>query len=878
MLIGDIAAAFRWWVALLFLGAAATPLTISLLHRLPDRGYALVKIVGLLIVSYFFWLLGSLGFLQNDFGGILVGALVLILLSVWSLRQMNRQGRPFGAWFSSHWRYALVVEALFLVIFIIWVWVRAQNPAITATEKPMEFAFLNSAGRSATYPPLDPWLSGFAISYYYFGYVMMSVLGRLAAVAEPIGFNLGIAWLVAGTAVGAFGLVYNLVAAGQKQAGRLALVLGLAAAVALPIAGNLEIVLEILHSRGVGSDQVWAWLDVRDLNGPAIVAETPRYETSQWWWWRSSRVIHEYHLSGRPEEGLEPIAEFPGFSFVLGDLHPHVLALPFAFLSLAAAFAWWLEPESPVLDVRRWTTRSGLRDQLIGLRSHRPDLTLFTILILGGLSFLNTWDVLIHLSIVLGAIVLASWRRVGHWQKDFLAQALTFGLVLAVAAVISYLPFYIGFRSQAGPPFLLPMTMRPTRLVHLIVIFGLPWLGIVALLVTLALDYSRRPAPRDVGPAPNGVRPWRIGLALAAGVVAGLFLLMLLLGWVIAAAPQGAGQIISLANELDLTLPEGAQSASIFIRMIWAVRAIAILLPSFVAERLTYPVATVVLFLMLASVVMLLIRQLTSSSPQDISPVLGSQSLPFVLLLIGAGILLVLGPEFVYLKDNFGQRINTVFKFYYQAWVLFGLSALFGLGYLIRNYRVVGGVVTVLYAATLVASLLFPRYAIASRAAEYRGSATAESREPATLDGLAYLERYGADDQEAILWLRENIAGSPVILEAVGGQYTAYGRVSAGTGLPTILGWPGHEYQWRGDTPEPARREAAVAEIYSEVDWQTTARLLDQYNVRLIYLGPLEKSTYDPRAELKFDEHLDVAYQNGGVKIYRWQPVDSSQG
>jgi uncharacterized membrane protein len=160
-------------------------------------------------------------------------------------------------------------------------------------------------------------------------------------VAEPVAFNLGIAWLMAGTAVGAFGLVYNLVLSyGQhlkQKATRLAILFGLMAAIALPIAGQ-----PANHSGSAvwqrhRFGRVWAWLDVRDINTAYLPDQTPRYESSGWWWWRSRGVINEYTSGGGAIEGLEPIAEFPGFSFVLGDMHPHVLALPFAFLSLAVA-------------------------------------------------------------------------------------------------------------------------------------------------------------------------------------------------------------------------------------------------------------------------------------------------------------------------------------------------------------------------------------------------------------------------------------------------------------------------------------------------------------------------------------------------------------
>jgi uncharacterized membrane protein len=250
--------------------------------------------------------------------------------------------------------------------------------------------------------------------------------------------------------------------------------------------------------------------------------------------------------------------------------------------------------------------------------------------------------------------------------------------------------------------------------------------------------------------------------------------------------------------------------------------------------------------------------------------------LPFVLLLIATGALLTVGPEFLFLRDNFGARLNTIFKFYYQAWVMFGVASLYALGYLWLAWRgssrIVPVAATTGYAAALLVALLFPILAVSSRAAEYRGPATAEDRQPATLDGLSQMARYSPGDYAAIQWLRGNESGTPVILEAVGGQYTGYGRISAATGLPTLLGWAGHEYQWRGETPEPAIREPAVRDIYSTSDLQSITNLLDSYGVQYIVVGGLEREAYGIEGLDKFAESLDPAFEGNDVTIYRWQP------
>src|SRR5690606_11959089 len=138
------------------------------------------------------------------------------------------------------------------------------------------------------------------------------------------------------------------------------------------------------------------------------------------------------------------------------------------------------------------------------------------------------------------------------------------------------------------------------------------------------------------------------------------------------------------------------------------------------------------------------------------------------------------------------------FKFYYQAWILLGVSALFALDTLWRRLRAVAILVGAAYGAILVIALLFPYFGVRSRALEYAL--------PPTLNGIAHYEAAQPGELAALNWLRQNVEGAPVIVEAVGGQYSpqGHGRVSATTGLPTLVGWAGHQYQWRGTTPEPA--------------------------------------------------------------------------
>ena len=283
-------AVLRWWLALTALGVVAYPLTWRLCRPLPDRGLTVARPLGLLAVSYGTWLLVTLGWMENRLSSIL---LVTLLAAVGSVLVWRSDGPDIAAWLRGRWRLALGLELLFLLALALFALFRAYNPEIAATEKPMEFAFLNGVLRSRSFPPADPWLAGYGISYYYLGYVMMALLTRLSGVASAVGFNLMGATLFALTVSGAFGLGYDLMAARTprtgraEDGGRAAVTAGGLTAVMVAAMGNLEGLFELIRARGWGSPALWRWLDVKNLG--ATAASRLWYPDDMWWWWRASR-------------------------------------------------------------------------------------------------------------------------------------------------------------------------------------------------------------------------------------------------------------------------------------------------------------------------------------------------------------------------------------------------------------------------------------------------------------------------------------------------------------------------------------------------------------------------------------------------------------
>ncbi len=236
-----------WWLVSSLIGWLAFPLVRRVFRKLPDQGFGFSRAVGLLGLSYAVWMLGTAGWVTNTRPGVLGIALVMAAGCVaWAWQDR----RELTGWLRARRWTILTEESLFLTAFLIWAFVRANNPDITNTEKPMELMFLDSILRSPTFPPQDAWLSGYAISYYYFGYIMMAVLARLTGTISGVAFNLTNALWFAMTALGAYSLLYNMLnwRRGEAQPRLLAPLVG---PLMVLVAGNLEGFLDVLHSQYV---------------------------------------------------------------------------------------------------------------------------------------------------------------------------------------------------------------------------------------------------------------------------------------------------------------------------------------------------------------------------------------------------------------------------------------------------------------------------------------------------------------------------------------------------------------------------------------------------------------------------------------------------
>jgi len=941
----DFLAVMIWWLLLQAMGWVALPLVFRLLRWLPDRGYSVAKPAGLLLGNYVLWLLGTLGWLRNTEGGILIAFAMVALFSVWVYRRWNDGPKLIG-WLRAHASWVIAYEAVFLIALVGWAIFRAHSPDLSTTEKPMEFAFMNAIGRSATFPPHDPWLSGFAISYYYFGYVMMATLAKLSGVASGVAFALSNALWFALTAAGAFGIAANLAAASKRAARKIIIATGLLGALFVPVLGNFEAPLDVAHTNAIGPESFWRlfgiqkigadwlpapvrddaafwrWLDILEINTPPLAKaegeirwpfcdgeRCPPHPRS-WWWWRASRVVHDYPIGSTrsdPAEYQEAIDEFPFFSFLLGDMHPHVLALPYALMALALAFNLFQMSASgdAVHSWREWFWDAA-------------PIGLMYPIFLGGLSFLNTWDFPIHVLIVALAWTVGRWvasrsassrsavvsdpaedvarleidpandegrtpvasqrgqatadegarsetgpykltevgPSISVWSDGFIAL-----VACGILGAVAYAPFYIGFRSQAAG--VVPNIYNPTAPQQFFVMFG-PFLLIgAAFILTLtirALLQQRLSLATAIGGSLGGGAMITVGVGLltALGSLAALAIF--------------SGVRAKVEELLAAIEPQGTSPAQLLVE-----RA-----SHFGVPLLLGVVMTVVVLLVWANG-----RRQEARFAGKMQEAERDTSIPhsafFVLLLFLVGALLSFAVEYVYLLDFFGTRMNTVFKLYYQTWALWGVASAYVVYYLLwSNERLKNVISRTAFATMLVlivaSGLVYPLLVIQGGTVgrplheivdPQTGAMVPVPIDP-TLDARAPTRQFAPDEVAVIDWLDRNAVGLPVVLEAWGDSYRDYtSRVSAWTGLPTVLGWFGHEGQWRGTYDDISPRQPDIDKIYSTTDVATANTLIAKYGIAYVFVGPDERGKYPRDGLAKFAATMDVAFQSGDVILYR---------
>ncbi|HEY7030389.1 MAG TPA: DUF2298 domain-containing protein [Thermomicrobiales bacterium] len=716
----------RWYATLLVVTWAFAPLTRWLCGRLPDRGATVARPLSLLAVVWPSWFLASVSPIPFSTVGLWVTVAVGGIAG-WTLAV--RRG-----WVTRDWLVALAIaEVVALVAFVGYVGLRGYTPRITGTEKPMDIAFLSASARTTDLPPPDPWFAGETINYYYLGYFVHGSVARMADVPTWVAFNLALATTVAMTITGAAGVAFN---AGRSLLGRNgALAVGVLAAFLVAVSGNLYAAKDFLaHPQATIDHSWWTYPDDGGIG------------------WKSSRVVIDH---GSAQE--ETINEFPWFSFLLGDLHPHVTALPFTILALALALGLlWTRFREESDDGSRWAR------------------LVVTGIAIGALYPLNSWDFPTYLVVAVAALVFASgWTRAALERVG----------VLVAAAGVAWLPFTVSFVPfAAGDKSGLPSALRDLPLVSRV-------------LTTIGVYTGERTS-------------------------AGEFLTVFGIAWAVAVTYLGVAVYRAVRTGSAARIPGAAIAAAVIVGL----AAITLSAPVLILAGAPF-----------AASLWLLVRRWGREA--DAPTVVAG--------LFAAGFGLILVTEFFYIQDVFQGRYNTLFKVYYQVWTMFGIGAAVAVGLLWREATAAARVVPRTALATGVA-IAVAAGAVYPVIASDQWTKWAGPRDWQGLDGLAFIGETAPGDEATIRWLAAHAHEGDVVLEAPGCQYHVnFGiptsRISAFTGVPTVIGQDGAEGQWRlqqGDLKaQIGPRADEVKEMYEDPQSDLFAR----YGVTLLYVGEFEQ-------------------------------------
>lgn len=325
MPVSDVFIVLRFWGTLFLVGAFAYPLTRLLFPRWFDRGYLFAKAVGLAAVSWIVYVAGTLRILQFSPLSIWVGLGVVFILGI-GLQGKQKDSEQTGQ--RNKVREALLLfgeEILFFLALLFWSWIKGHEPSIRGLEKFMDYGFMQSIANSQFFPPQDMWYAGFPINYYYFGHLVTAVITKLSGIDLVYTFNLMLAALFAFTVTMSFSIGYelsriaNISSRLQEGKKRKAMAAGTLTAFLVALAGNMQTIYAFTKGY-VGENVVPFWKILWSMR--ELVANLPE-GLERYWYANATRFIPF------------TIHEFPSYSFVVSDVHGHVLSIPFVLLAVA---------------------------------------------------------------------------------------------------------------------------------------------------------------------------------------------------------------------------------------------------------------------------------------------------------------------------------------------------------------------------------------------------------------------------------------------------------------------------------------------------------------------------------------------------------------
>jgi YYY domain-containing protein len=806
-------AVIAFYGLVLVLGLLCYPLVRMALPGLADKGYPLSKLAGLLILSFVVWILGSFGvpFTRTTIW------LVLLGLAVFSGVLIFLQRRRLAEELRANWRYFLTVEILALVAFVFFLLVRLGNPDLwhpyKGGEKPMDFSFLNAVLKSTSFPPYNPWFAGSYINYYYYGFVIAGVPIKLLGIVPSVAYNIILPIWYSLMILGGFSVGWNLYSGLPRSR---ALRAGEPRkqrflGTAFWVGLATAIGLALLGNLGTVKLIITGFQQL--AAGGATLSEAALGQKITWTLQGFVQFLRGTPMPFYPGDWYwYPSRVIPGEPITEFPYFTFLYGDPHAHL-----FAFPITVLaiswclSVVLHRAHWGEADG-RLKVLGTIIGFG----FGALAIGALQPTNTWDFYTYIILASIALFYAMMQR-GEFK--FLTAVKIPGWIRKIVSALLVVGLFVLLTMLLYQPFSHWFGQGYTKIEL--------WEG-------------------DRTPLSSYFTHW------------GLFL-FIILSWM----AWETYHWMKTTPESDLKKLAPYKTWLYAGLIVFLIVLLALLVQGVVVALVVLPVGVWAIVLMF--------RPGRSDGHR------------FLLFLIGTAIFLTLVVELIYLSGDIG-RMNTVFKFYLQAWIMLALSSGVCLVWTFQSLKYWKPRLELVWQALLfvlvVSAALFPLLGTTDKIHDRMADGV-----PTTLDGMAYMQYatyydMGMDmqleqDYEAILWMQENVEGSPVILEGQAYEYRWGNRFSIYTGLPGVVGWNWHQRQQRAilGNNEVQERVDAVGTFYLTLDMDYVRSFIDRYEVGYIVVGQLEAAFYPGDGLNKFETYNGIlweeVFRTGQTVIYK---------
>ena len=850
-----------WHMALMIFGFAALPITTYFFKDFGSGGYFLSKTVGILSVSLFVWTFTYLGIWRFNKVFLIITLLALAALAYGlSITRKNFLSKVTE---EGVLRRMITEELVFSFVFVLLCFFKGMYPDINGQEKFMDYGFILSMLRSDKLPANDMWLSGFKINYYYFGQFVYALIIKLFGFAPSFAYTLSMCTAIALPFGSAFTVGTMLIELAKKN--------GFGGhPCAKYICGTLTAMTSIIfgnsHSFFYDPDSLGnSFLQSLQQKGKDVGDITSFFYPD------STRFIgHNPDVKVVDEVTQEiikdsdfTIHEFPFYSYLVGDLHAHVISMMIVILIIAFCIAL-------LYNVQRPGAFEKTRTSLFNLPN--SESSIINLNNITKKNFIYELSTLKNPTILAIAFLLGIAQMTNYW--DFLIYFIFCAMTLLVYNTVRSRSFiyptaFIAFCADLLLILAVYMTFSEKVLVHVLIQCALLVVGFIfAYLFPSSL--TRTSFAMNI-------------LFVISNIIAIPFNMNF---------DMISNKIAPVKNRTSLFQFMILWGTHLLICLVFIV--FTIICKNYVSTRKKNK-TKVDLF-----------DQPSEGYTNIFAKFFGERNLCdiFVCGMSITGFLMLIAPEIIYVRDIYTSgylRANTMFKFTFAGFIMLSIA----IGYAVirlfwfaskkGGYSFAAFSLAIVFAILLLVPAHFTLLSLEQRCGNLKKSNFK------TLNGLAYIDNYGSNDigeheagnvicvKECIDWFNENVEGSPVICEAYGYSYTDYNMVSAYTGLPTIIGWQTHEQLWRFHGIIDEEKDILVADpekdvfelyitprhtdintIYTSTDANEVIAALSKYNVSYIVDGPFERQLYGGYDNMDtFDRVAKLVYDRDGVRVYK---------